>query len=263
MSRKLSQWTVPSSLTALLIVAASTMAQDENQGKKKAGRTDRDTVTAASPNSQRASGVIVKAEALPEKAKARRDDAQPPKGQAATHRLTINTAAVWRDWVRDQVGLDANASPSEIAKRGANSVATKGEPQSAGTVVVVDVGPNTKIETLFRESTDETSKGAKTPAEARAASEDPAADKAKGEPSTRRQKQAEGARVTRFQADDLQPGLFVEVDFLRQDARDVASTLAVIRPVGGSDTPEQPLNGEGNAKGKAKGKGTAKPKKER
>jgi len=262
MSRKLSQWAVPSGLTAMLIVAASVWAQDEKQGKKKGGRPDRDTATVASTNSQRASGVIVKAEAIPQGAKARPDDAERPKGQAPTHRLTINTAAVWRDWVRDQVGLDANASPREIAKRGANSVATKGEPQSPGTLVVVDVGPNTKIESLFRESTDETSKGATTPAGARAASEDPAAEKGKDDTSTGRDKKAEPSRITRFQADDLQPGLFVEVDFLRQDAHDVASTLAVIRPIGGSDTRDQPSNDEGKAKGKGKGAAKAK-KKER
>jgi len=243
----------------MLIVAASTLAQDENPGKKKAGRPDRDTATAVSPSSQRASGVIVKAEAIPQAAKSRgENNAERTKGQAPTHRVTINTAAVWRDWVRDQVGLDANASPREIAKRGANSVATKGEPQSEGTLVVVDVGPNTKIETLFRESTDETSKGAKTPSEARAAIEDPAAEKSKDDSSTRREKSAEKSRGTRFQADDLQPGLFVEVDFLRQDAHDVASTMSVIRPIGGSDSRDQPSNDEGKAKGKRKGTAKAK-----
>jgi len=202
-----------------------------------------------SPNDQRAAGVIVKVEPVAKGAQSRSDNVEREKGRAPTHRITINTAVVWRDWVRDQAGLDPAASPREVAKRGANSVATKGQPETAATLVVVDVVPTTKIEMMFRESTDETSKGGKTPAEARAASEDPAAAKAPDN-SSKREKQAERSRSTRFLADDLQPGLFVEVDFAQKDARDVASTLAVLRPIGGSDTPARPQSGEEKAKGK-------------
>jgi len=251
MSRNLPRWTILS-LTAALLVAAHAFAQD--QAKKKPGRPDRDSATVVSPQDQRVSGVIVKVEPIRKGAKSRSDNVGREKGQSPTHRLTINTAAVWSDWVRDQAGLDPNAAPREAAKRGANSVATKGEPQTEGTLVVIDIGPNTRIDTLFRESTDETSKGAKTPGEARAAGADPALAKAEGDSATRRERRAEEPRTRRYQADDLQPGLFVEVDFRRLDARDLASIVAVIRPLGGPDTSDKPLGDEGKARPKAKSK---------
>jgi hypothetical protein len=253
MSRTLPRVTV-FSLAAAVLVAATAFAQDKDQGKKKAGRPDRDTPTVVSPDDQRVSGVIVKAESIGKGAKSRPEKVENEKGRTPTHRLTINTAAVWRDWVRDQAGTDPGATPREAAKRGAGSVATKGEPQSLDTLVVIDVVPKTKIETRFRESTDETSKGGQTPAEARAAIEAPASEKGKADSKTRRETQAEQPPITRFQADDLQAGLFVEVDFRRQDARDVASTVTVIRPLGGSDTPDKALGDEGKAKPKAKAK---------
>jgi len=228
------------------MVTTVAFAQDKEQAKKKARRADRDTVTAVSPDQQRVAGVIVKAEPIRKGANSRSDDVDRDKGRAFTHRLTINPEAVWRDWVRDQADLDPNISPREAAKRGANSVATKGEPESGGSLIVVDIGPNTKIETRFRESTDETSKGAKTPAEA------------KGGSAAGKDKSAEPARVTRYQADDLQPGLFVETDYRHEDARNVASTLAVIRPVGGSETAEKATGDEAKPKEKAKNKGKAK-----
>jgi len=240
---------VLSSLASMLIVVAPVWAQVKDPGKGKAGRPESKAPTVVSPNDQRASGVIVKVEPIRKDAQARSDTVAREKGRAPTHRITINTAAVWRDWVRDQTGVAPGAAPREVAKRGANSVATKGEPETAGTLVVVDIGPGTKIETLFRESTDETSKGGRTPAEARAANEDPAATKAPAD-SSKREKPGERSRITQFQVDDLQPGLFVEVDFAQKDARDVASTLSVLRPIGGSDTPDRPQSGEGKAKAK-------------
>jgi len=253
MSRSLPRWTVVG-FAAAMVAAWTAFAQDKDQAKKKAGGADRGSVTAASPDNQRVAGVIVKAEPIRKGAASRSDDVDRDKGRAFTRRLTINPAAVWRDWVRDQAGLDPNAPPREAAKRGANSVATKGEPESADSLVVIDIGPNTKIETRFRESTDETGKGAKTPAEARAASEDPAAAKTGGNASKGQDKQSDTARITRYQADDLQSGLFVEADYRHEDARNVATTVTVIRPVGGSDTPDKPVGDEGKTKEKSKAK---------
>jgi len=246
-----------SSLVPVLFVVAPVWAQERDAGKAKNGGPDSKAPAVVTPSQQRVSGVIVKAEPIRKGATSRSDNVESEKGRAPTHRITINTAAVWRDWVRDQAGIDPGATPREAAKRGDNSVATKGEPETAGTLVVIDIGPATKIETLFREATDETSKGAKTPAEARAASEDPAAAKASGGTS-KSEKSAETPRITRYQVDDLQPGLFVETDFAQKDGRDLASTLAVVRPTGGSDTPDRPAGGEGKAKGKAKAKAKAK-----
>jgi hypothetical protein len=252
MSRPLPRWTCLS-LAATLLVAAGAFAQDnKDQGKKKPGDSDRKSPTTVARDAQRAAGVIVKAESIAKGAKSRSDDVAGAKAQAATHRLTVNTAAVWRDWVRDQAGVAAGASPREQARRGANSVATKGEPQSEASLVVIDIGPNTKIETRFRASNDETRKGAKTPAEALEANKDPATEKGKGDP-TKREAEAGRSQITRFQADDLQPGLFVEIDFEHKDGRNVASTATVIRPVGGSDSaPAEPTRGE--SKGESKGK---------
>jgi len=217
-------------------VAAGAYAQEKDQGKNKRGAAEDRTLTAAARDSQRAPGVIVKAQSVAKGMKSRADSdaAKNEKGQSPTHRLTINTAAVWRDWVRDQASPNNPAdSTREQAKRGSNSIATKGEPQSGDTLVVVDVGPSTKLETRFRASTDETSKGSKTPAEALAANEDPA--EAKGKGKAKGDEKADNSKSTRFQADDLQPGLFVEVDYEHQDGRNLAKVVSVIRPVGGPD----------------------------
>jgi hypothetical protein len=222
------------SLAAALMVAAGAFAQEKDQERKKSRSPEPRSPTAVASDNERASGVIVKVESIRKDAKSRPNDAAGKKDQSPTHRLTINTAAVWRDWVRDQAQVSTGASPREQAKRGANSVATQGEPQSADTLVVIEIGPSTKVETRFRASTDETSKGAKTPAAAREANEDPASEKgkAKGDNAA---PEATRARITRFLADDLQPGLFVEVDFRHSDARNLAATATVIRPVGGPD----------------------------
>jgi len=257
MSRSLPRWTSLLSLAAALTVAATVFAQDKDQSKKKAGRPDRDSVTSVSPEHQRVSGVIIKAETIRREASSRSKDNEREKGQEATHRITINPDIVWRDWVRDQAGFDGGASPREAARRGANSVATKGEPQSEGSLIVIDVGPNTRIETLFRVSTDETSRGFRTPAEARAASEDPATVKAKGKSVNSRDKKAETTQttqITRFQADDLLPGLFVVTDYRRQNEHNIPSTFAVVRPVDDSKTTDQPVSEEGKSTGKTKSK---------
>jgi hypothetical protein len=254
MRRTLPRWTC-SGLAASLLVAAGVLAQDSDSRKKDESSPDRQSPRQVARDAERASGVIVKAEAIRKGAASRLDDTSAEKARGASHRLTINTAAVWRDWARDQVGLSPDAPPREQARRGNNSVATKGEPQSADTLLVVDVGPNTKIETRFRASTDETSKGARTPAAAaREAVEDPAAEKEKakgkeGRDSSRRDGEGRRGRITRIHADDLQPGLFVEVDFELKDARNLASSLAVIRPVGGpDDAPAEPAAGQDRTK---------------
>ena len=217
-----------SAAVAVSALAVSTPAQEATRpgGPGKAAR--------ANP-AERASGVIVKVEPIAKGAAAGSssvDDAKRGRERGASRRLTINTAAVWRDWVRDQAADDPATSPGKAAEKGANSVAAKGEPQDPDTLVVVDIGPDTKVETRYRASTDETSKGARTPAEARAGAADPAEKTAP--PSGRSKAES---KVLRFSADDLKPGLFIEADFRRATAQNLASTVAVIRPVGGPDTP--------------------------
>jgi len=241
-------------------VAASAFAQDADKarGKKKAGRPDREVGTSVSPEDQRASGVIVKAERVSKGATSRSENAAAGKGQQPTYQLTINPDIPWRDWVRDQAGIDPNASPKEAAARGASSVATEGEPDQPGSLVVIDVDPNTKVETRFRESNDETTRGAKDPAEAASPGGDRGSDKAGKGSAKRGEKGADRTRVTRFQAEDLKPGLFVEVDFRHREASNLASALTVIRPVGGSDSPIPPSSDEGKSKAKSETKSRSK-----
>ncbi len=155
----------------------------------------------------RASGVVTKVEPI------NPDQRADPRSL----RLTINTAAVWRDWARDQATESVYESAKKEAAAGANSVATKGEPQDKNTLVVVDLTPETTIETRFRTLDDESSKGAKTP------------EAAKGEP--KRTERRDSAKPTRFDAKDLKPSLFIETDFRYLTGRNRAATLSVIRPV--------------------------------
>lgn len=174
-------------------LAAALMAATGRAEEPKAKKTD---------NKGRAAGVIIKVEPIG------RGD------RARSLRLTINTAAVWRDWARDQANQSPSESPKKAAEKGANSVATKGEPADQDTTIVVDLTPETTVETRFRAPEDETGKGAKSP------------EAAKGESGRR-----DSARPTRFEAKDLKPGLFVEADFRHETAQNRASTVCVVRPV--------------------------------
>jgi hypothetical protein len=236
----------PGLAAATLVLAAVVgSAQEKQQGKKNADPSRREGPAVASPDEGRASGVIVKVELIKKGPSLPKDGAN---GVTYIRRLAINTAVVWRDWVRDQGGQRPNTSPRELAERGANSVATKGEPQSEDMLVYVDVVPPTRIESRFRASTDETSKGEKTAAKAREAAEDPASEakgKGKGKADTSKDR-AKEPQATRLQAEDLKPGLFVEVDFGHGDARNIARIVAVLRPVGGPD--DVPAAAEGKAR---------------
>jgi hypothetical protein len=245
------RWTLLSLTTACMVVAnVSAQEKDQKQGVKNPSRSDQTSVSAVSQDRERASGVIVKTEPIRGESTSRPKAVDNDTARSLTHRLTINTAAVWRDWVRDQAGVDLYAPAREQARRGADSVATKGEPQSVDTLVVIDVGPDTVVETRFRATTDETTRGARTPDEAREARDDPKkTDRSDGtseaqakDPSNNRsvERDRKKGQFTRFQAEDLQPGLFVEIDFQHKDGRNLATNATVIRPVGGPDTPIAP-----------------------
>jgi len=243
-----------------LLVAIPALAQDNTPGKKNSARPDRKATTPATRKDQFASGVIIKAEPIRKGAASRSDTVESGKRPASGQQLTINTAAVWRDWVRDQaeVNVNATASPREIAARGANSVATRGEPRSEDTEVVIDLGPNTKVNTRFRASTDGTSDGAATPAGASRANDETAAgngkEKVKDRSPTRDNESTGNPRATRFQLEDLKPGLFVEIEYRHEDGRNSATIVNVLRPVGGPDTPSETGAEPGKTKAKAKGR---------
>jgi hypothetical protein len=180
----------------------------------------------AAGGQEKASGVIIKAEQVGIGQTSNSTPLASPQfvdTRAMRRRITINLDAVWRDWARDQARIADNRSAKEQAKAGVNSVATTGEPVDRNNVVVVDVGPETVVDTRFRAPDDQTGKGSKTPGTAGAAN-----PKGGGRSA---------AKPVEFRADDLKPGLFVEVDYRNSATRNPARTVTVIRPVGGPDTP--------------------------
>ncbi len=229
-----------------LIVAASLALAGPAVGQTAATKGSPSTAKGAGAP-ETAAGVIVKVEPVGKGAspgtvpdRAGKDGTEMPR----TVRLTINTAAVWRDWVRDQATLDPK-SPRRAAADGNKSVATDGQPRSEDTLLVVDLAPETRVETRYRSATDEASQGAKTPGGAAKAeaSTDPAdTSKAESEPKRKGSSTKPGAdaleeKMARFSVDDLKPGLYVEVDFRHVQATDRASIVRVMRPVGGPQTP--------------------------
>jgi hypothetical protein len=211
MTRPALRWTVVCGLAAsfLGVSSVSIPAQEKKDPPKVIQRK-------ANPSAERASGVITKAE---------------PIAQGGM-RLTINTAAVWRDWARDQAPADPNLPPRKAAERGANSIATKGEPQTKDTLVVINLRPETKLETRFRSMNDETTKGASTPAAAQ--------EGAAGSKDASRGSRTQTAKPTQYKTSDLKPGLFIEADFRRAGGDNLVSTVTVIRPVSESASTEKP-----------------------
>jgi hypothetical protein len=229
MAQPLQRCTVLAAVAGLLVaIGGLSWSQDaETQTKDAQGKRKAEV----------ASGVIVKVDAAKEKKNAdASDDDEAKKGRQRPRRVhvSINTAAVWRDYVRDQALAPQKAdTPTDAAAaaKGANSVATKGEPKSESTLLTVEVGPETRIRTRYRSSTDETSLGAPTPEGA--AKAEAGKDEAKDQPKRRERRGAEDASV-----EDLKTGLFVEAEF-RSNARDRnrAVRVTILRPVGGPDTP--------------------------
>ena len=233
MNLPLGRRTVLSLATAALIAASGLGLAQQDKGKAKA----KSSPAKGSATTERASGVIIKAEPVTKGAtpgSTITDEAKKGRQVPSSVRLTINTAAVWRDWARDQATEDVSKSAKTGADEGKNSIATLGQPVSADTTVLVDVGPSTRVETRFRSPTDETSKGAATPAEARK-EDDPTPD-ADADKSKSRAASKSAEKGPRFGVGDLKPGLFVEVDYRHVTAQNPASVVTVIRPIGGPDT---------------------------
>jgi hypothetical protein len=232
MNLPLGRRTVLSLATAALVAASGLCLAQEGKVKAKSGESK------GSPPAERASGVIVKVEPVTKGAtpgSTITDEAKKGRQVPSTVRLTINTAAVWRDWARDQATEDVTKSARKDAEKGQNSVATKGQPTTPDTTVMVDVGPDTRVETRFRSPTDETSKGAATPEEAREEDEG-TSDAAKSKSRAGKSASKEKEEGPRFGVGDLKPGLFVEAEYRHLTAQNPASVVTVIRPLGGPDT---------------------------
>jgi hypothetical protein len=198
-------------VASVLIVGTSGLGQQQQDASTKGN----------SSRAEKVAGVILKVEKI---AKGGASDSKAAKDEAnkgtVLLRLSINTNVVWRDWVRDQAQVRDEGSPKQDAAKGANSVATKGQPVDENSLVVVEVASGTKVETRFRSPTDESSKGGTSP------------EKVKSDESTT-SKVAQTGKPVEFRAEDLLPGLFVEAEFRKAGARDknTASTVTVIRPI--------------------------------
>ena len=219
----------------LVFAAVPVLGQTTDAPKAKNLKPNTSTAKASAPM-QKASGVIVKVEPVMREASKGAAGKRASKKSpivARRVRLTINTAAVWRDWVRDQASTEAK-TPREAAVDGKKSVATTGEPTSPDTAIVIDLGPDATIETRYRSSTDEISEGAKTPEKAAEAERktDPA-DTSKSVES----KGAKTGTALAFTLDDLKPGLYVEVDYRHVQASDRGTKVCVVRPIGGANIP--------------------------
>jgi len=221
MSRSARQWWSLCMLTALAACPNEAAQADDAKPDDSAARS------ADKQKQGRVSGVIVKVERLS------KDGTPEPANDSGTSRkrskheqlrLTINTAAVWRDWARDQATESPTQSARKDAAQGANSVGAKGEPEAPQTLVTVEVSARAHIETRFRALDDESSKGKKRP------------DAVSGRRSSSRRR---SAKPTRFERGDLKPGLWVEADFSTKTEHRDASTLTVIRPLADERVPDE------------------------
>jgi len=177
----------------------------------------------ASDPAQKTGGVVTKVEPLGKSD----DSARKSRGV----RLTIKTDAVWRDWVRDQATAKPTESTEKAAAKGRESIATKGQPSSPDSSVVIDVVDDTKLETRFRAASDEANSGSATPKEAVAKEEN------EGKSDTSRK--GSDAKAPKLAASDLKPGLWVEVNYAHDGKAESnrASSVVVLRPVGGPQSP--------------------------
>jgi hypothetical protein len=221
--------------TAMALALASVTSLAHAQRTRRRG----DTAPApAKKGAERASGVILKVEPI---AKASSVPSSEPREDAQRVRLTINTAAVWRDWARDQESESGRSSAKKEARDGSESVATKGEPRAPESLVVVDLEPNGKVQTRFRAADDETSKGSHSAAAASGNDPDPASQSSRTRSrSSEREPRRTSAKPIHFTAKDLKPGLFVEVDYHHRRAQNIIDTVAVIRPITPGERPAKP-----------------------
>ena len=203
-------------VASVLLVGASGLGLAQ-QKKDASAATKGD-----SSRAEKVEGVILKVEKVAKGEAAGSKTGKQAEGKKGPVllRLSINTNAVWRDWARDQAQVRDEGSPKKDAAKGANSVATTGQPADENSVVVIEVVPGTRVETRFRSPTDETSKGVTAP------------EKVKSDESTS-STVTPAKKPVQFRAEDLLPGLFVEAEFRQSGSKEkeTASTVTVIRPI--------------------------------
>jgi len=136
-------------------------------------------------------------------------------------RVTVNTAAVWRDYVRDQADMVRKAEP----KKGQESVATKGQPVVESETIVAEVDRETTLNMRYRSSTDEADTGSRTIEKAERKDGSPESNQVKTSPRD--------PKAPKIGLADLKPGLFVEIETRKGHAH----RLIVLKPVGEGTTP--------------------------
>ncbi len=146
---------------------------------------------------------------------------------AARIRVTVNTAAVWRDYVRD-TARTAETKPEQVAQDGQQGVAQQGQPRDADTLVTVELVPDARLELRYRAAMDEASPGAATADEARAQAQ---ADPQAADAASRRARQSDARPGPKLAPDRLKPGLFVHLAYARADGANRARHLIVLEPV--------------------------------
>jgi hypothetical protein len=181
-------------------------------------------------------GVVVKVEAYQDKGST--------AGKPAPERqvVTVKTDAVWRDFVRDQAVAPEKAakiSSTRAASKGRKSVANEGQPVGPNQVATATLDEKTKLALRYRSSTDEATKGAKTPGDAAKAEEAVDARAGAARDATPARTAAKPKEIT---AKDLKPGLWVEIELKPGDAKH-AQTLTVFQPVEDVKVPAEPSSG--------------------
>ncbi len=192
---------------AAFVVAAGAFGQDDAKKPESEDRV------------QKGEGVILRVEPVDDEDA--KDKDKDEKKAARRVKITVNTNVVWRDWVRD----NADLAKKPDAKGGENSIATKGQPESAVNDIVAEVGPDTNVQLRYRSSTDESNEGSRTVEKA---------EKKDGSPESNEVKTSlRDEKAPKMKLADLKPGLFVEVEAKKGKA----NRLIVIKPVGGPQTP--------------------------
>ena len=139
---------------------------------------------------RKAEGVIIKVEKVGDS-----DKAGPQQVK-----ITLNTAAVWRDYIRDQ----ASVKGKDSAKDGSNSIATQGQPASTDNTFLIEVGPKARLLTRFRAESDETNEGSRTV--------EVAEKKVGGASSEDVKTSGSDKKAPKTEVGDLKVGQFIEVE---------------------------------------------------
>jgi hypothetical protein len=160
---------------------------------------------------QKVEGVIVKAEPI-------------GSDNARRVRLTLNTAAVWRDYARDTALDNARGeSTRDAAKKGDDSVATEGQPRDKDTLVTIEVRADTPAHKRFRAEMDAATLGSSSVEAAKKAVENPSKESpSRGGPSVK--------------LADLRKGLYVAVGYEKASKSNRADWLIILVPVRDDDS---------------------------